>query len=433
MPSKRLLKQQKATIEWLADDNTSIRKTSQTTSNASKDVIDRVRKCFARAEHSNANEAEARAAVKMASKIMEQHQIRQSDLMEAEDQSQRETRGGLSTVNIWPATDSSRAFNQVWVGYLVGAMTRFFDCKAYSTHHGKEMKQTFYGVAEHTLSAAIAFEAIHNQIQDWAQQYKGVTTRNSYCLGVTDGLITLAEQEKKVVEEKARQYETKALAARIREENIKQQVMLHRLRQPSPERHAGSETEDAMDVDDEDDHNNTSDHGGIEGQGDADDVSDNEAPADFNENPGAAAETVDTRADFVTELRKFIVPESAPATNSQGVPSRAEYLDEDLVLPSTEEGGEAIDIEETAEWKSMRQLSTYREMSKDIEASVLKAQKVKLRKGRKLKRSVKDKEAFKKGMKDSKKIEVRAARIEQNKDQNVVESAPGASEREIDG
>jgi len=76
MPSKRLLKQQKATIEWLADDNTSIRKTSQTTSNASKDVIDRVRKCFARAEHSNANEAEARAAVKMASKIMEQHQIR---------------------------------------------------------------------------------------------------------------------------------------------------------------------------------------------------------------------------------------------------------------------------------------------------------------------------------------------------------------------
>ncbi len=252
-------------------------------------------------------------------------------------------------------------------------------------------------------------------------------------MGVSDGLITLAEQEKKVAEEKARQYETKALAARIREEDIKQQVMLHRLRQPSPELHAGSETEDAMDVDDREDHNNSPDHGGIEGQGDADDVSDNEAPADFNENPGAAVETVDTRADFDTELQKFIVPESAPATNSQGVPSRAEYLDEDSVLPSTEEGGEAIDIEETAEWKSMRQLSTYREMSKASEASVLEAQKVKLRKGRKLKRSVKDKEAFKKGIKDSKKIEIRAARIEQNKDQNSVESGTGTSEMEIDG
>lgn len=105
MPSKRKpLKKPQAKIGYLADLDTPSRKTS----NVGTEVIERVKKCFARANHEHANEQEARAASRMASKIMEQHQITQADIMAEEDSTQRAQRGGMSTVNIWPATDGGR-------------------------------------------------------------------------------------------------------------------------------------------------------------------------------------------------------------------------------------------------------------------------------------------------------------------------------------
>ena len=416
MPAKRpSLKKQKARLGWLADDNPRVTKRPQAVTDAGKSVIERIKKCFARAEHENANEAEARAAFKMASKIMEQHNIQQSDLMEEMTASEREKRGGMSTVNIWPGTkgdqtfdaakDEGTAFNQGWVSWLIDAMTTFFDCSAYSTEHQKEIEWTFYGIAEHTISAAIAFEAIHNQIQDWAEKYRGVSTRNSYSCGVADGLLWLAEQEQKDTEEKARQYEARALAARIKEDDIRQQAELHRLRHLSreitPESDSTLEGESAMnDTDQPDDTNNTLD---------------DEARANFSEKYDAAEAPVDTGADFDAELQKFIVPNAEPSGDKSGMPSRGDFLDEDDPLPSVEEGEEVTQDEDTPEWKSMRQLSTWREMSRDIEASVLESHNVELINGRKAKRSVKDKDAFKQGQKDSKKIKVKAARIEQDK------------------
>ena len=140
MPSRRKLKTQKTRLGWLADDNTSTHRPPEAVTNAGREVIERIQKCFARAQHPEANEAEARAAFKMASKIMEQHQIQQSDLMKAEDQSQREKRGGMSTVNIWPAEEGRKAFHQGWVDWLLGAIKKFFDCKHYSTGYEKEIE-----------------------------------------------------------------------------------------------------------------------------------------------------------------------------------------------------------------------------------------------------------------------------------------------------
>ena len=54
-------------------------------------------------------------------------------------------------------------------------------------------------------------------------------------------------------------------------------------------------------------------------------------------------------------------------------------------------------------------------MSKDIEDTVLKDNKIKLRKARRRTHAAKDKEAYDKGREDSKKINVRAARIESEK------------------
>ncbi len=60
----------------------------------------------------------------------------------------------------------------------------------------------------------------------------------------------------------------------------------------------------------------------------------------------------------------------------------------------------------------MRQLTTFRDMSCDIEDDVLKKRGIKLRKGMKTGPEIKDRAAYKEGRKDSKKIEVKAARIE---------------------
>ena len=417
MPSRRSLKLQKAKIGWLADDETRVIKTPQAVANAGKDVIERIKKCFARANHENANEAEARAAVKMASRIMEQHKIEQSDLMQAEDQSQRERRGGLSTVNIWPAENSQSAHNQGWVTILVGAMQRFFDCRSYSTDYEEEITWTFYGIAEHTVSAAIAFEATHNQIQEWAGNFKGVSTRNSYSIGIARGLSTLAEEEKEATEESVRRYEARALAARIREEDIKQQVDLHKLSHPSPTISPEPETGNEMDIDEADsEHETGASYGGsplLNFFNNPGYVSDDQVQADFNGANDTKLGPVETSGDFDAELQKFIVPDSTAYIQDEYA-----RMNDDDIMSSTEIDEELTPgdtIEDTAEWKSMRQLSTYREMSKDIEDSVLQAHKIKLKKGRKVKQSVKDRDAYQKGEKDSKKIEVRAGRIEHDK------------------
>ena len=230
MPSRRKpLKTQKAVIGWLADAGPS----TNNLTHVSQDAIEKVRKCFARARHANANEAEARAAFKMASKILNQHKISQADMMQAEDKEARERRGGMSTVAIWPADltwtemedgREARAFMQGWVSWLVGAMEKFFDCRAYSTALECEIEWTFYGIAVHTVSAAIAFEAIHNQIQEWSNKQKGVSTRNSYCLGVSNGLLTLAAEERKAIEERIRANEAKGRAEKMKEEDTTRQA-----------------------------------------------------------------------------------------------------------------------------------------------------------------------------------------------------------------
>ena len=65
MAPKNRLQLQKATVEKFAES------TSATASaNVPSAYIERVKKCFARAKHANANESEAQAAMRMASKIM---------------------------------------------------------------------------------------------------------------------------------------------------------------------------------------------------------------------------------------------------------------------------------------------------------------------------------------------------------------------------
>ncbi|KAI4273139.1 MAG: hypothetical protein LQ337_004844 [Flavoplaca oasis] len=416
MPRRRQLQKPRATISCLADQDAS----PQMTTTVAKDVIERVKKCFARANHEHANEQEARAASKMARKIMEQYQISQADIMIDEDASQREKRGGMSAVDIWPAKDGGRACTPGWVDWLNGAISNFFDCNCFSTNHGDRIEWTFYGIAMHTISAAIAFEAVHNQIQDWSERFTGIPVRNSYCLGVADGLLTLSKDEKKRTERQARQAEAQMLAAKIRQEDAEEDERLSRLRTGS------SLLDDAQEMipDDEDKPNETD----ANAESGVINISDDEGPLD---DPGQLDEVmpdffessenaeVDIQADFDDELQKFVVPDRnkdqpnrmpSPTNGNEGAVEldKLEFSDD---LLDDSDNSEQEDLDD-AKWASMRQLSTFRQMSRDIEDDVLKTNNIKLTKARKANRAIKDKTAFEEGREDSHKIEIRAARIE---------------------
>ncbi|KAL5325510.1 hypothetical protein ACEPPN_006637 [Leptodophora sp. 'Broadleaf-Isolate-01'] len=75
-------------------------------------------------------------------------------------------------------------------------MKRFFDCKFYSTTNYSSLELTFYGITENTVAAAMSFEMAYNLIAEWARPYKGVGSKNSYSLGVSDELNRMAVKEK---------------------------------------------------------------------------------------------------------------------------------------------------------------------------------------------------------------------------------------------
>lgn len=80
----------------------------------------------------------------------------------------------------------------------------------------------------------------------------------------------------------------------------------------------------------------------------------------------------------------------------------------------------------TAEWRSMRQLTVFRQNVKEIEESFIEEKGSKLRKGRKRPRSVKGRDVYKQGGKDAKDINARAPRVEDgNVDVHVEKSSIG--------
>lgn len=108
-------------------------RTRATLNQAGRNVIDRIRSCLARANHVNANEYEAQTALKMAHKIMAEHNIQQWQVMQMEDKDQLRKRAGISEVDIAFANGRRRVVFQTWVVDLVTAMAKFFECQVSST------------------------------------------------------------------------------------------------------------------------------------------------------------------------------------------------------------------------------------------------------------------------------------------------------------
>lgn len=263
---------------------------------------------------------------------------------------------------------------------LEEAICRFFDCKAYSSQSFSSIEWTFYGVAEHTVSVAMAFEMTHNLIQGWAWPFHGVCARNSYCLGVAHGLKDIAKAEQRAAERAAKENEAKSNAAKT----IPSSTHFQR---PS-----------IVDVDDDKKSASFADSDGVSGHSiapvdklmetdkggyESEDYPENDSVlADFNDED---LDIPDVTAPFEAELEKFAKAKSAPSKDQITSEPRK------------------------AEWASSMQLSIYRQNFAKISEDVLKANNVKLHSGKKVNRSVKDKHQYAQGIKDSRKINVRGS------------------------
>ncbi|KAJ7188180.1 hypothetical protein C8R46DRAFT_1053930, partial [Mycena filopes] len=191
------------------------------------DRMDSQKRCSL-ASHEQTGEAEARAALRMASKLLERHNVTQAEVMsqesEAEQLKRRSTVSPTATVSV-----------EAWSSTLASAMNIFFDCQSYNTRfNGSRPKVdwAFYGLAEQTVAAAHAYEMTYNLILSWSLKPeigKGVHAKNCYRTGVARGLYDMAKKEKAQDKERAKKREQALLEARQEQEAEDDKARIRRL------------------------------------------------------------------------------------------------------------------------------------------------------------------------------------------------------------
>lgn len=168
-------------------------------------VLIKIQKCLSRARHKSTTESEAKAALFVAQKLMAQYNVSQADLVANRDYGSKAQYGGMSKVEIINVKNRTRRMiKEALVHKLAKATCMSFDCQCFSTYYETSIAWSFFGIAENTVTAAIAFEMAHNKILDWAFSYKGGSPTFSYRVGVADGLVSMANREKKIELEAAR-------------------------------------------------------------------------------------------------------------------------------------------------------------------------------------------------------------------------------------
>ncbi|KAJ7703143.1 hypothetical protein B0H17DRAFT_1041917 [Mycena rosella] len=397
-------------------------------------VIGRIRKALELAGHEQTGEAEARAALRMATKLLDRHNVTQADIMSQETESEQLKRAGQSVVSIKNVNPTTSVSVEGWTQPLAAAMTTFFDCQSYNTKfngHLPKVDWTFYGLAEQTVAAAHAFEMTYNLISTWSLKPsigKGVHAKNCYRTGVAHGLYDMATREKKEDKERAIKKEQALLKARQDQEAAEDKSRTERLKGPEaagpweevkikaeeptadikPEQDRRVKIEE---VDDDDDFGGQRAFDQVDwmsalGVDDAKNVPafqdfDDVAP-DFNDSDNDE-DLLDLDAEKPAVKRRESV---APLRGSMAPPASVIPLADQKVKDEPEED---------SPWSSVGQLVAFRESSIAIADDYLKTQGVKLVKGRKSKGlEFKDSDArriYKLGQSDASKINVRQKQL----------------------
>lgn len=418
-------------------DSSSIRVASFT-SDIDETVLARIKKCLERAHHANAAEAEAKAALHIASRLMKQYNVSQAEVLAHEPPEVQRQYGGHSCVSIIRRDgDISKPVKQnAFVFPLCDAIETFFNAQSYTEHEDDSVIVVFYGVAENTAMAAHAFEMVFNLMLDWARPYSGMNGKNSYCIGICDGLQRHANEEREKEEADARKAEQDVMDARIKEEEAQRQVGLDRLAElpldsdpytdlmdgPTAAGPTGDAADDASSIANSaswcPSWASTSNDGDAPEQRDLseeeaqyDEVDDSDVQADFRDN--SIVLTGDDDAD-IDSLMSTFVPRtdrvdsqyrrpSEPATILDHAPEQTHRKDSVEPLGTGKE-------DEEHKWSSHSQLMLFRDTAKKIAQDYIKDQGIKISNARTRKFDI-DQSAYRQGKRDSKKINVRGKTI----------------------
>ncbi|CAG8076478.1 unnamed protein product [Penicillium nalgiovense] len=372
---------------------------SKAASTVDKRILERIQKCLNRAYHANTSEAEAKAALFVSQKLMSQHNVTQADLMASDENSNKAHYGGRSVVSITrTASSSKRVMKEAFAMKVAITMGTLFDCKSFSTDFRTSLHWTFFGIAQNTVAAAMGFEFAHNQILEWAGAYKGGTPTFSYRLGVADGLVAMANREKKRELEQVQRKELDLIAAKEREESKKRQRevdRLHHLPASKTDSSSSSDSEDKFLVPKTPVSNMT--NSGVDSDSDFDEVDGLGLKADFNIDD---AHIIDIGDDLDESIKRFVKHELSGPSNPIEIPKYSSDSETTIKLESSP-------TSVTSPWESGMQLVQFRATAEQVADDYLKHNNIKLRSGRKRSSSIRDLCAYRRGQQDSSKIEVR--------------------------
>ncbi|RMZ87741.1 hypothetical protein DV736_g5032, partial [Chaetothyriales sp. CBS 134916] len=405
-------------------------------SNVEQRILDRIKKCLQRAEHPNTPESEAHAAWYMASRLMAQHNVTQSELLEkTTDDDDYAALGGQSVVEIIRSKgDKTRVVSQTWVHDIAVAMTVFFDCKTYSTSGRASIKWTFYGIAANTVAAAMAFEMAHNLTLEWARSKTGRNTKHSYCLGIGSGLVKISRKEKREEKERAEAMERRRERS-PQEENIPYPAQDYGDDQSAASRPllkagvlpcADNDEKSAVKPGDDDDSDLFND---IREQGNITDnssIDEQEIAEDEEKNPAINLGNGEDENLASLEGQEHIaeVDEVEAEVTFKEEDEKPFDLDADFeeqirtMLPKHEPETSAIVVDNDGEdqltlnpWNTSKALVRFRQSAGKVASEYLKAQNKKLYKSRSREKKVRDYDAYRQGVEDSKQIDVKRRRI----------------------
>ena len=434
-PRKLPLPLYKAHVKTLAE-TCSIRVTGAT-SDVDDAIIQRIKKCHDLEQHPSTSKAEAKAALFMATRLQAQYNVSLADVLAHEPASAQRQYAGQSIVSLHRVDGDKfkRVLDQSFMNELCYAMEDFFDCKYYTTSCTWFLEVTFYGIAENTMTAARSFEMVYNLIVEWARSQKGGAVRNSYCLGICDELQRMAKKEKAEEEAQAKEAESKAISTRVEQEEAERQAQLDRLApwpysfnarcSPEPAARPGTFNGDDGENDASQDDNCIWISSDSESMGDDDFENDEENEAyvepDFIVIDDDDSD-VNTFEDVEDEINKLVKPERKSTETPRDLHSLPPYLPNSTINMSASSQHSAPELHNSAErqepapelrWASHMQLITFRANATNIADEFLQDQGVKLSKKTGRESVIRDWDAYDKGVKDSKKIDVRRKQIEE--------------------
>ncbi|KAL0257115.1 hypothetical protein SLS55_007925 [Diplodia seriata] len=382
----------------------------------------RIIRCLEKSNHPNTSEAEGRAALCVAQRLMADHNVVENEVLIHMPLKEQTKRAAHSVACVRRVVENGKQIRlAMFASELAGAMAYFFDCKYYRKRFYTEATFTFYGISENTALAAIAFTNIHNLIVEWSRSKKGVAYVRSYCIGVAQGLRRSAKKIKEEELKLAERVEAESLAEREEAERVQRQKELDRLR-PLPEPETGSSgsrsglpavyiVDLTANTSDSDSDESTTSGTNV---GDADhDVDMNHIINDSSSSGGDSDSDINTDSDIESDSDS----EGGSEYDDSGNRGRSSAMPPPPPrrLPSLSPPlGRAASAREETPWQSAGQLVAFRGRCLTVADEYLKERNIKLKNRGRKRAPIKDRTAWNEGKKDSEKINIREqARIDQ--------------------